>query len=87
MESINHYINTYTPAERELANELAERLNDHGALAQWLKYARNVPHTFLRGTLNRVCAMPDYKITTTKVRLFVSIIENHLRYGNGHPRD
>jgi len=85
MKNIHDFM--YTPTEIQLAHEIAERLNDPAALSQWLKYAQSVSHEFLREQLNKVCSMPDRKITSSRAGLFVHIITNHLRYGNGHSRD
>jgi hypothetical protein len=86
MQHIRNYSPQYTPQEIQLANEIAERLHDPGALSQWLSYAHAVSHEFLRKELNKVCSMPDNKVTTTRVRLFVHIVKNHIQYGNGYSR-
>lgn len=83
MKCIDEYM--YTPTEIQLAHEIAERLNDTAALSQWLKYTQCVSHEFLREQLNKVCSMPDRKITSSRAGLFVHIIKNQLRYGNGYP--
>lgn len=85
MKHIDNYTTIYTPEELHLAHEMANRLDDHAALGQWLKYTKAVSHDFLQTQLDKVCSMDDSRIRTTRVRLFVSIIENHLKYPDGYP--
>ena len=87
MKHIHNYTTIYSPEELQLAHEIAQRLDDSAAMGQWLKYTRTVPLDFLKAQLDKVCSMDDSKIRTTRVRLFVSIIENHLKYPNGYSRN
>jgi len=88
MKSIQHYMNT--PTEIQLAHEISERLNDPNSLTQYLKYAQEVPHEFLRQKLNYVCSIPDRKITTSRAAYFTFLVEQlkerNSRSNNGGSR-
>ena len=84
MKHIQNYTTIYSPDELQLAHEMASRLDDSAAMGQWLKYTRTVPHDFLRAQMDKVCSLEAHRVRTTRVRLFVSIIENYLRYPNGY---
>jgi hypothetical protein len=86
MKHINNYTPTYTPEEIQLANEIAERLQDPAALTQFLRYTKEVDHDFLRQALNRACSTPDSQVLKSRAAIFVTTVNNHKRYNNGGAR-
>jgi hypothetical protein len=86
MKPIKNYTNIYTPIEIQLAHEIAERLNDPGALTQFLNFAKEYPHDILREALNIACSMPDNKIIVSRAAIFVNRIHNYRDSQNGYPR-
>jgi hypothetical protein len=86
MKHINQYTNIYSPEEIQLANEIADRLHDPAALTQFLRYTKEVPHDFLRQALNRASSTPDSQVQKSRAAIFVSSVNNYLRYGNGRAR-
>lgn len=69
----------YSPIEMQLAHEIAERLNDPDSLTQYLKYAKQYPHSVLRRKLDYVCSLPDQKITHSRGAYFIFLVEQQLR--------
>ncbi|GAB3910137.1 hypothetical protein [Mucilaginibacter boryungensis] len=69
----------YNPIEIQLANEIAERLNDPNSVTQYLKYAKQYPHKVLREKLEYVCSLPDRKITNSRGAYFIFLVETQLR--------
>jgi tryptophanyl-tRNA synthetase len=76
----------YSPIEMELAHEIAERLNDPDSLTQYLKYAKQYPHSVLRRKLEYVCSLPDRKITHSRGAYFIFLVEQQLK-GNKDRRN
>lgn len=60
----------YTPKQKALANELADRLNDRDSIAFHLSLTRLYSEEHIRKILERVMAVPDEKITHSRARLF-----------------
>lgn len=87
MKHINNYTTIYTSEEIQLANEIAERLEDPASLTQFLRYTKQVSHAFLRQALNKACSKPDHLITSSRAAIFVSSVKNHMLYGNEYTRD
>ena len=85
MKSIQHYM--YTPTEIQLANEIADRLQDPAALTQFLRYTKQFPHEFLRECLNRACSTPDNEVRKSRAAIFVNSVKNYKQYGHGYSRD
>ena len=82
MKPIDSYI--YTPIEIQLANEIAERLNDPAYLTQFLRFTKEVPHELLRTFLNSACSFPAHKITSSRAAIFVSSVNRYKQYGHGY---
>ena len=83
MDSFQHFNDIYTPLEIQLANEIADRLNDPAALSQFLKYTKEVPHDILRKFLNNACSVPDSYVAVSRAAIFVSRVKNYKQFGNG----
>ena len=79
--------NMYTPTEIQLANEIAERLNDPDALSLYLSYARIFPHEKLRELLNKVCSIPEKEIKRTRGALFTFLVGQYKKYNYGSTRN
>lgn len=73
----------YNAIEIQLAREIAERLNDHKSLTQYLKYAKQYPHRVLREKLDYVCSLPERKITSSRAAYFTFLVETQLRANKG----
>lgn len=85
MKKIN--IKIYTPDEIQVANELAEKLNDPKSLPYYLYCAKKYPHAFLLDRLSHVLNLPDHKVFTTRPRLFTHLIQNSIYNTNDIIRD
>jgi hypothetical protein len=72
----------YDPQEIALANEIAGKLDDLHSIALHLKFARKYKSEFLRETLAKVLAVPDYKVQTSRAAIYVAIINRIERYGS-----
>jgi len=77
----------YTPTEIQLANEIAERLNDPDALSLYLSFARQHPHEKLRDLLNKVCSIPEKDIKRTRGALFTFLVGQYKQYSYGSARN
>jgi hypothetical protein len=66
----------YTPDEIQLANALAEGLNDTKNLSYYLYCSKKYPKEYLLDRLVHVCSLPDHTIRTTRARLFTNIVQN-----------
>ena len=84
MKHIQTYM--YTPTEMQLANEIAERLNDPDALSLYLGFARLYPHEKLRELLNKVCSIPDNEIKRSRGALFTFLVSQYKKYNDGYLR-
>lgn len=89
MQLIGNVIHTfmYSPTEIQLANEIAERLNDPDALSLYLTFTRTYPHQKLRELLNKVCSLPDKDIRRTRGALFTFLVGQYHKYDHGYSRD
>jgi hypothetical protein len=76
----------YTPTEIQLANEIADKLQDPASLSQFLRYTKQFPHEFLRECLNRACSTPDNEVRKSRAAIFVNSVKNYKLYSNGYPR-
>lgn len=72
-------INYYQPMNKEekLAREIATTLNDMHALQMHLSFCKRYSEKHLREILNRVMAMPEDKIRTSRARLYTSLVLRH----------
>ncbi|MBS1521311.1 MAG: hypothetical protein JST50_09955 [Bacteroidetes bacterium] len=87
MKHIKHYSEPYTPEEIQLANEIADRLQDPAALTQFLRYAKQFPHDFLRQALNKACSTPDSQVLKSRAAIFVNSVNQYKRFGYGYSRN
>ena len=75
----------YTPEEMKLAHEIASTLNDHDSLALHLQHVRKYKEEFLRKTLAKVMAMPEFKIKRSRAALYTYLIsQSDKQHGVGH---
>lgn len=65
----------HNPQELQLAQEIAERLNDPDSFNQFLRYTQKYSHKLLREKLNYVSSVPERKILTSRAAYFVFLIE------------
>jgi len=79
-------MNQYKQHEIKLAHEIAEALNDWGALQFHLSNARNYPESFLREQLDLVLNKDEKDIHTTRARYYTWLINNRGKK-NGGARD
>ena len=86
MNQFDSHQNNYTPTEIQLAHEIAERLDDPASLTQFLKYAREVPHEYLRRELNKACSIAPHKIISSRAAIFVNSVKNY-KLTHGYSRD
>ena len=68
----------YTPKEIQLADELANALDDRKSLSFYLSCAKKYPQEYLLSTLTHVCTLPNHSIRTTRARLFTNIVTNSI---------
>jgi len=87
MKHIKNYAQYYAPEEIQLANEIAERLQDPAALTQFLRYAQEFPHDFLRQALNKACSTPDSQVLKSRAAIFVNSVNQYKRFGHGYSRN
>lgn len=87
MKHFKQYSHIYTPEQIQLANEIAERLEDPAALTQFLRYAQEFPHDFLRQALNKACSTPDAQVLKSRAAIFVNSVNQYKRFGYGHSRN
>jgi len=64
----------YTPNDIQLAQQLAESLEDQKSLAFYLTCAKKYPREYLLNTLAHVCTLPAHSIRTTRARLFTNLV-------------
>jgi hypothetical protein len=67
----------YTPKEKALADELAERLHDWNSISLYLMFTKRYTEAHLRDVLERVMSIPDEKIKRTRGALFTYLIKQH----------
>jgi len=67
----------YTQQEKQLANEIAETLQDREAISLYLAYARKYNEGFLRKLLVRTLSVPESKIKKTRGALFTFLVGQH----------
>ncbi len=77
----------YTPNEIQLADELANALDDRKSLSFYLSCAKKYPKEYLLSTLTHVCTLPSHSIRTTRARLFTNIVTNSVFNTNDHTWD
>jgi hypothetical protein len=87
MKHIKHYANSYSPEEIQLANEIADRLQDPAALTQFLRYSKELPHEFLRQALNKACSTPDHEVLRSRAAIFVNSVNQYKRFRHGYSRN
>jgi hypothetical protein len=87
MKHFKEYSNQYAPEQIQLANEIADRLNDPAALTQFLRFTTEVPHEFLRQALNKACSTPDSQVLKSRAAIFVNSVNQYKRFGYGHFRN
>lgn len=68
---------TLTPEQEKLAKKIASALDDTGSLQWHRKTVTMYSEEYLLGKLNKVLAMPDGKISTTRARLYVWLVQNN----------
>lgn len=73
--------NAYTPEDIQLAHEIAERLQDPGALTQFLNFTKEFPHPVLRQSLDVACSVPDDEVYRSRAAIFVNRMKNYRRSG------
>jgi len=88
IDSVKNSNKGFNPLTREecIAHDLADSLNDHENIAQYLSYTQRFSESFLRGILGNVMEIPDEKIRKSRAALFNHIINNHDR-DNENNRD
>jgi hypothetical protein len=86
MKHIQNYTDVYSPDDIQLAHEIAERLDDPGSLTQFLRFAKQYPHDFLKKSLDVACAIPASQIITSRAAIFVNRV-NNFRDTNGYTRN
>lgn len=77
MSNLKIPMKKYEPHVIELANELAERLDDFESLNAYLQYADKYKEDFILRVLDKVMSIPDEKIKKTRGALFTYLISNH----------
>lgn len=77
-------LDNYTPQEIKLAREIAATLDDMDSFSLHLQYVRKYKEAFLRKILGQVMAVPENKIRKTRAALYVHLIGQSIRYGDGH---
>ncbi|WP_259068716.1 hypothetical protein HDF24_07375 [Mucilaginibacter sp. X4EP1] len=84
MKSFDQYVrDNYSHEEIQLANEIAERLNNPSSLAQFLRYTKEVPHYLLEEYLDAACVIPAHKVHKSRAAIFVNSVNNYKHYGHG----
>ncbi|WP_214073584.1 hypothetical protein [Mucilaginibacter sp. dw_454] len=79
-----HFNQFYTQEQISLANEIAYRLKDQTSLKQFLKYTKEVPHDYIRQSLQKACDAPDHLIAVSRAAIFVGKINDYTRlHGDG----
>jgi len=73
---------TYTPQEIQLANEIADTLNDRDSLQYHLQNARKLKEEFQRRILMKVMSLPENKIRKSRAALYTFLISQGSRNGN-----
>jgi hypothetical protein len=68
---------TFEPDEVQLANDLADALNDTNSIGLFLLFAKKYKEEFLRDILEKVMAMPDRHIKKTRGALFTFLVKQH----------
>lgn len=69
----------------KLAQEIADKLHDRDSFSFHLKMVHIHQESFLRQQLEKVLAMPDHEIRTTRARLYNHLVtKNHYRGGVGY---
>lgn len=82
MKHIGEYSqNAYTQDEIQLAHEIADRLQDPGALTQFLNFTKEFPHDVLRHSLDVACSVPDSEVYRSRAAIFVNRMKNYRRSG------
>lgn len=76
----------YEKFEIELANEIADTLDDRESLPLFLGFAQKYKEEHLRRILKRVMNLPDDQIKKTRGALFTYLIKNFYA-GGQHSRD
>jgi hypothetical protein len=66
-----------TPEQEKLAKKIAAALDDINSLQWHRKTVTMYSEEYLLGKLNKVLAMPESKITTTRPRLYVWLVQNN----------
>lgn len=78
-------IDQYSPQEMKLAHEIASSLNDHDSLALHLQYVRKYKEEYLRKTLDKVMAIPAFKIKRNRAALYTYLISQaDATHGTGY---
>ena len=72
--------------DEELAQEIAEALDDMDSLAFHRRCVSMYPEDFLRRQLAKALAMPSDKIRTTRARLYNSLVSRHDKKSSLHSR-
>jgi hypothetical protein len=75
MNHFSHYANEHDLSNKQLAQEVAERLREPENYPLYLSYAQRLPHEQLREKLEYVCSLPDEKIIQSRASYFVFLIE------------
>jgi len=86
MKHIQNYGSVYSQEDMQLAHEIADRLEDPGALTQFLRFAKQYPHDFLRKSLEVACSIPAHQIISSRAAIFVNRV-NNFRDTNGYARN
>ena len=74
--------NNYTPQEIQLANEIADTLNDRDSLQYHLGNARKLKEEFQRRILMKVMSLPENKIRKSRAALYTFLISQSSSHGD-----
>jgi hypothetical protein len=81
---IHRYMNQ--SEQKALAFELAEALNDTGALTVYFAFVEKYPETLLREVLAITLAVPSHKIRKTRGALFTYLLQQKDHANRYYPR-
>ena len=73
--------NYYTQEQLQLANEIAQTLNDTEAIRLHLSYVQRYDEQFLRSKLEQAMKVPEHLVRTSRAALYVSLVE-HAQFSN-----
>ena len=72
----------YTAQEIQLANEIADTLNDRDSLQYHLQNARKLKEEFQRRILMKVMSLPETKIRKSRAALYTFLISQSSSHGD-----